>query len=313
MKLRNILYYLATIVLFTSQLWANTNPVVTNVAFGISGTTVTVTYDVTDAEESTLTISMEVSSNNGTTWDYNYGTATGAIGTGVAKGTGKTITWTYSGGYNDQFVIKIIADDLVGDQIYYAGKIYNTVTIGSQVWLKENLDVGTMINSTTGGTGSDGIQSNNSTIEKYCYNNTSNNCDTYGGLYRWDEAMQYVTTDGAKGICPTSWHIPTIVELTTLATTESNSSTALRALGQGAGSGAGTNSSGFSAMLGGACSPSGGFSLGAGDFNGMSSFQSSTMYDGTNSYRQYALGYNNTIYTDHVLKTYGYSVRCLKN
>ena len=40
MKLKNILYYLAVIVLLTPQLWAqNTNPVVTNVTFSISGTT----------------------------------------------------------------------------------------------------------------------------------------------------------------------------------------------------------------------------------------------------------------------------------
>ncbi len=29
-----------------------------------------------------------------------------------------------------------------------------------------------------------------------------------GGLYTWDEAMQYVTTEGAQGICPAGWHIP---------------------------------------------------------------------------------------------------------
>src|SRR5674476_188689 len=132
MKLKNILYYLAVIVLLTPQLWANTNPVVTNVTFSITGTTVTVHYDVTDLEQSTVTISMEVSSDGGATWNYNFGTTAGNIGTGVAIGTAKTITWTYSGSYNSQFMIKIIADDLVGDQIYYSDKIYNNVTIGSQ-------------------------------------------------------------------------------------------------------------------------------------------------------------------------------------
>src|ERR1035437_6619035 len=101
MKLKNILYYLATIVLFTSQLWAqNTNPVVTNVAFSISGTTVTVNYDVADADVSpgTVTISMEVSSDAGATWNYNYGSASGNIGAGINSQDGliKTITWTYS-------------------------------------------------------------------------------------------------------------------------------------------------------------------------------------------------------------------------
>ena len=130
MKLKNIIYYLGAFVLLTSQLWAtNTNPVVTNVAFSISGTTVTVTYDVTDVEQSTLTICMEVSSDNGVTWNYNYGTASGAIGAGIAIGTGKTITWTYNGTYNNQFQIRIIANDLIVDggpcataTVTYSGK-----------------------------------------------------------------------------------------------------------------------------------------------------------------------------------------------
>jgi len=33
---------------------------------------------------------------------------------------------------------------------------------------------------------------NNGTIEKYCYNNVSANCDVYGGLYQWAEVVQYL-------------------------------------------------------------------------------------------------------------------------
>ena len=81
------------------------------------------------------------------------------------------------------------------------GQIYSTVQIGSWCWMAENLNIGTMIS---------GYQnmSNNSTIEKYCYADDTSNCDTYGGLYQWNEMMQYVTTPGAQGICPTGWHIP---------------------------------------------------------------------------------------------------------
>src|ERR1035437_1786144 len=68
--------------------------------------------------------------------------------------------------------------------VAYSGKIYSTIQIGTQCWLKENLDVGNMIH---------GIDTakNNGIIEKYCYNDDPANCTTYGGLYQWNEAMQY--------------------------------------------------------------------------------------------------------------------------
>jgi len=51
--------------------------------------------------------------------------------------------------------------------------------------------------------------SNNSVIEKYCYNNEEDSCTKYGGLYQWDEMMQYTTEQGVRGICPAGWHLPT--------------------------------------------------------------------------------------------------------
>ena len=89
------------------------------------------------------------------------------------------------------------------------GKRYRWVKIGKQVWMAENLNIGTMINVYR-------TQTNNGTIEKYCYGDNTSNCDTYGGLYQWDEAMQYVTTAGTQGICPSGWHIPTDAEWMTL-------------------------------------------------------------------------------------------------
>jgi uncharacterized protein (TIGR02145 family) len=50
---------------------------------------------------------------------------------------------------------------------------------------------------------------NNDTIEKYCYNNEPDSCAKYGGLYQWWEMMQYTTQQGARGICPPGWHLPT--------------------------------------------------------------------------------------------------------
>jgi len=79
---------------------------------------------------------------------------------------------------------------------------YSTVIIGDQCWMSENINSGTKINLAY-------VPSDNDTIEKYCYNNTESNCDTYGGLYAWDEMMQYTDNEGSKGVCPYGWHVPT--------------------------------------------------------------------------------------------------------
>jgi len=91
----------------------------------------------------------------------------------------------------------------------------NWLAVGTQVWAKANLNVGTMVTGTLGQPNTTN-QTNNATLEKYCYLNDSANCTTYGGLYQWDEAMQYVTTAGAQGICPTGSHIPSDAEWKTL-------------------------------------------------------------------------------------------------
>jgi len=49
----------------------------------------------------------------------------------------------------------------------------------------------------------------NGIIEKYCIDNSYYKCWDYGGLYQWDEMMQYQITPGIQGICPPGWHIPT--------------------------------------------------------------------------------------------------------
>jgi len=89
--------------------------------------------------------------------------------------------------------------------VYYEGQTYNTVQIFNQCWLKENLNVGTIIQGNQ-------EMTDNDVIEKYCYYNNESNCTIYGGLYQWDEMMDYVSTEGYKGICPEGWHIPSDIE-----------------------------------------------------------------------------------------------------
>jgi uncharacterized protein (TIGR02145 family) len=184
----------------------------------------------------------------------------------------------------------------------YEGKIYHTVQIGNQCWMKENLDVGTRINGIQN-------QTNNSILEKYCYGDNVSNCNTYGGLHQWNEAMQYVTTQGAKGICPTGWHIPTYTDFFKLRNAVGGNGNALKANGQGSGSGTGTNTSGFGALLAGDRLTNGIFS----NLGIMANFQTSTdcyptmPYIMTLQYNSFFIGFYGS-YQDT-----GYSVRCLKN
>jgi uncharacterized protein (TIGR02145 family) len=86
--------------------------------------------------------------------------------------------------------------------VEYRGHTYKTIQVYSQCWLKENLNIGTMI-------GGMEEMADNGILEKYCYHSDTNNCAAYGGLYPWDEMMQYIKEEGARGICPEGWHIPT--------------------------------------------------------------------------------------------------------
>lgn len=85
-------------------------------------------------------------------------------------------------------------------EVTYEGQVYTTVQIFSQCWLHENLNIGMLIPTAQN-------MEDNDTIEKYCYNNLEEYCVFLGGLYQWDEMMQY-NTQNEQGICPPDWHLP---------------------------------------------------------------------------------------------------------
>jgi uncharacterized protein (TIGR02145 family) len=78
---------------------------------------------------------------------------------------------------------------------------YPTVLISSKCWMAANLNFGDEINSGQ-------FQRDNCIQEKYCFSDNPANCSTKGGMYQWDEVMQYNPTEGIQGICPPEWHVP---------------------------------------------------------------------------------------------------------
>ena len=189
------------------------------------------------------------------------------------------------------------------------GKTYNTVHIGTQCWLRENLNTGTMIPGSQ-------APANNGIVEKYCFNNYEPNCNVSGALYKWDEMMQYVTTGDAQGICPAEWHIPSDNGWQVLTTYLGGISVAGGPMKEAGtvhwatpNTGA-TNSSGFSAL------PSG--YLWAGSFNNYNSneYLWSSTFNPSNTANAKIRSLANTTQVVTVVdndKTYGFSVRCLKD
>ena len=91
------------------------------------------------------------------------------------------------------------------------GNVYYTVTIGSQVWMAENLKTTKHNDGTAIPLVTDPTQWGNLTTPGYCWNNNDETTykNTYGALYNW-----YTVNTGK--LCPAGWHVPTDAEWTQL-------------------------------------------------------------------------------------------------
>jgi len=122
------------------------------------------------------------------------------------------ITITSIVGEDDQQdQIDVFVNGVLQEEYYY-----RIVRIGTQTWMAENLNRGAQIHWIE-----NEKQMDDEWVEKFCYDNDINNCDIYGGLYSWWEAMEYSPPDSGmvgttQGICPDGWHIPTNNEWETL-------------------------------------------------------------------------------------------------
>ena len=212
----------------------------------------------------------------------------------------------------------------------YDGNVYGTVMIGNQCWMKENLRTTHY---------ADGFEipnggSSYSETSPYYYDNSSASIPLKqrGYLYNWKAVSRNPSSDfnpsGKQGICPTGWHVPSDAEWTqltdyvgsqsqfvcgsdndniakALATTYWNSSTNTCAVGNTPDN---NNATGFSAW------PVGGH-VGS-SFNGFgyyAYFWSSTEYGSSTAYCRFLTNNSANVYRNTHFKSYGYSVRCLRD
>ncbi len=100
----------------------------------------------------------------------------------------------------------------------YDNNIYNTVQIGNQCWMKENLRTTSYSDGTPIEQGTD---TSRTTAYWYYPSGNSDNMSTLGLLYNWAAGMRGSASSsenpsGVHGVCPTGWHVPSDAEWTEL-------------------------------------------------------------------------------------------------
>ncbi len=199
--------------------------------------------------------------------------------------------------------------------------VYQTVTIGNQVWMAENLKY---LPSVVGsGTGSETAPY----YYVYAYDGTDVNAakatanyQTYGVLYNWSAAMNgagssAANPSGVRGVCPDGWHLPSDAEWTELEDYISDDGhngtegTALKSTSGWNSNGNGTDNYGFTALPCGSRSDDG-------SFNGVGSngnWWSATEYNSSRAYYCGLFYYFSDVYRYNSGKSAGFSVRCVKD
>lgn len=189
------------------------------------------------------------------------------------------------------------------------GNTYNTVTIGNQVWMQENLTVTKYSNGDPIGTTTpDTLDISLETSPKYQWRPENNDSllAIYGRWYTW-----YTAAD-SRNVCPTGWHVPTDAEWTTLTNFLGGNLDSvggpLKEVGTthwiSPNTGA-DNSSGFTALPGGGREPYSWIGL-------TGCFWTSTLYFSTYAKYRRISNDETEVYAGGTNMYYGYSIRCME-
>jgi len=189
------------------------------------------------------------------------------------------------------------------------GNTYNTVLIGDQVWMSENLKTSRYRNGGSIPNVTDNTLWSNSTIGAWSYyNNDETNNAIYGKLYNW------YTTLGDT-LCPTGWGVPTDDEWTTLTDSLGGESVAggkMKSIGNAYWNDPNTgaiNSSGFTALPGGYRNSDGSFYI----IRDYAFFWSATELGFNGAWFRYLNFGNGGVDRNLNVKSVGASVRCLRD
>ena len=251
--------------------------------------------------------------------------------TALAYTTGDQLLFKgFSGDYCTIVTLKPTGDATVNFKFVECrdadGNHYPVVHIGNQTWMVENLKTTKYRNGETIPNVTDGTEWTALTTGAWCtYNNDVANVAKYGRLYTW-----YAATD-SRNIAPAGWHVPNDAEWTTLetyliangynydgttsgnkiakslaSTTDWISSSNTGAIGNDLTK---NNSSGFTALPGGYRSYSGAFF----DIGNGGNWWCSAEDGATNAWIRYLDYYDGSLYRDGNTKSYGFSVRCIRD
>jgi uncharacterized protein (TIGR02145 family) len=191
------------------------------------------------------------------------------------------------------------------------GNVYHTVTLGTQVWLVENLKSKRYKNGDTLTYIKFGKSSNIQQAGGFAnYNNDTANSSTYGRLYNW-----YAVID-PRGLAPTGWHVPTDTEWFTLTTYLGTDVTSISGKLKETGfihwltpnTGA-TNETGFTALPGGYRAYTGAFK----DLGNYGMWWSTTELNTTSAWGRSMYFGNTSVGRGPDQKNSEFSVRCVKD
>jgi uncharacterized protein (TIGR02145 family) len=216
--------------------------------------------------------------------------------------------------YSDSAAIVLFNPILFNPNLTYATvtdadwNVYNTIQIGTQTWMAENLKTTSFFNGEQIANVEDNLIWANYTLDAYCwYKNDISYKTNYGVLYNW-----YAVNTGK--LCPRGWHVPSSAEFTTLITFLGGEGAAGGKLKESGSvhwltpnTGA-DNESGFSALPGGYL-PYGDFM----SFRTAGYWWSSTESNSNSASFMLMQSNNESASITDGVKTNGMSVRCIKN